>query len=87
MRWIVYWLTLLSADEQQVPVVDAQAAGAVCVAYSSLQKEIVDEDEELEELIHPPIIIEGPSIDSPQPDCPDGNCPVPQVKTTYRRRR
>jgi hypothetical protein len=90
IEWLIYFLTMLSVQPEQVPLAEARAAGAVCVAYSSLQKESIADEEEL---VHPPFVIdlipepepEPPSVIAPK-DCPDGNCTVPSTRV-YRRWR
>jgi len=94
IEWLIYILTLLSVQPEQVPLAEARAAGAVCVAYASLQREAVLDEEE-DAVVHPPIIITPDPVEvepEPEPEpalsnCPDGKCNLPSSTRVYRWRR
>lgn len=95
IEWLIYLLTLLSVQPEQVPLAEARAAGAVCVAYASLQRDAIADDEEEDAVVHPPIIITPDPVEvepEPEPEpapinCPDGKCNLPSTTRVYRWRR
>lgn len=82
MSWfiqlLIYWLTVISADDVRVPTVRGRAAGAVMVAYASLEKpSVINEDEEDATPDSPDALVSpgGPAV-APTRNCPDGRCPT-----------
>lgn len=78
LRVLTYWLTILSADDVTVPLLaQGRAAGSVAVAYATLARPAVTEDEEPEVLADPGGgLLPPPTVVPASPaDCPDGRCP------------
>lgn len=100
-EWLVYVLTLLAHEPAAIPETEARASGCVSVAYASMKRDAVLDEEcacgeactceecdcqDGECLVGP--VAEPPPPAAAEPACPDGKCSLPQSPArTVRRYR
>lgn len=77
MQYITWLLTVLAGNCCDVPVVDAAAAGAVEVAYASMARpKVEEEDGEVEVEAEPQVdlAVPGAAVINRGGDCSTGQC-------------